>query len=673
MTTAEGGAAPGAEGGRDSGAEGGSDRGDDVSAVPGQQSTAASSLLEIRDLAVRTTSGKTLIHDVNFSLGRGQTLGIVGESGSGKTTAARSVVQLLASNVQPTGSITFEGVELIGQKERRMRRLRGSRIGIVLQDPFTALNPLQTVRDHLRESLDRSVRRDRKVARAEIEHRLREVGLDPDAVLRKYPFQLSGGMRQRVALAAALAGDPELLIADEPTTALDVTTQAEVLELLKRLQRDRAMALVLITHDLRVAFSICDRIMVMYAGSVVEDSPAQALSDAPEHPYSLGLLLAEPPITHYVERLSPIPGTVPSADDVAEQCAFAQRCRWAAPECFAGRPALRPVGDGRRSSACRRVDEIRQELRLTARHLTEPASPPAPSTREALLVVGDLEKSFRTRAMTGRGSVTMALKGVSFGIAAGESLGLVGETGSGKTTIARCILGLVTADSGSITLSDIDISKHRKLTRTDRHRVRRLVQVVFQDPYSSLNPSLTIGAALAEALRAGGVRDNGSVADLLVRVGLPTSYAERRPAGLSGGERQRVAIARAIAARPELLICDEPVAGLDVSIQAQILELLRDIRSTLGTSMLFITHDLSVVRQMTDRALVLFQGEIVEQGLTPELLDAPQHPYTIRLINSVPSDDETTRVAPAISHAQALSSHPGQPFAAVGRGEGAET
>jgi peptide/nickel transport system ATP-binding protein len=611
------------------------------------EEAAAAQLLRVENLTVRTRMGRTLVRDVSLALAAGQTLGIVGESGSGKTMTARSLVRILPANVVSAGSIRFKGAELTGMSERALRRLRGTSISMVLQDPFTALNPLQTVREHLRESLRRSGRRDRKATTAEIGQRLREVGLDPDAVAGKFPFQLSGGMRQRVALAAALAADPDLLIADEPTTALDVTTQAEVLELLKQLQRDRGMAMIFITHDLRVAFSICDRVMVMYAGSIVEDAPAAELDARPQHPYSLGLLLAEPPVSHYVSQLSFIPGSVPAADSVAAQCSFAARCGWAAEVCHARRPELTAAGPGR-ESACVRLADIREELELAV----DQQQPAAPARTRAvrgegsLLVARGLTKTYRTSSLTGRARTTVALQDVSFEIGAGESVGLVGETGSGKTTVARCILGLASPDSGELSLAGIDISRYRNLSKPQLRQARRLVQVVFQDPYASLNPALTIGSSLSEALAAG--PDDGTrpaVAELLEMVGLPASYAGRRPAALSGGERQRTAIARAIAVRPRLLICDEPVAALDVSVQAQVLELLRDVRARYGTSLLFITHDLSVVRQMTDRALVLRHGQIVESGSTAAMLDNPQHPYTIRLIESIPPDHRSGPVA----------------------------
>lgn len=598
-------------------------------------------LLAVKNLRIMTSEGRTLVRGVSLELGAGETLGIVGESGSGKTLTARAISSALAEGLEARGEVVFDNVSLLGRSESFLRPLRANRFAMVLQDPFTSLNPLQTVREHLYESLDPSVRRDRAFAKTEVVRRLAEVGLGPE-VAGRYPFQLSGGMRQRVAIAAALARDPELLVADEPTTALDATTQAQVLDLLRKLQKDRGMALVLITHDLRVAFSMCDRVMVMYAGTVLENAPAKSLSTDPKHPYSLGLMVAEPPVAHYQDSLDFVPGSVPRAEAVQDTCAFADRCRWRRDECVASAPPLAEIPGtgalGIHLSACLRAEQIQSEMRAVRSATRTPGQPPALAAGRPLLRVADVSKRYRTHSLLGRSKDNIAVHQASFEIAEGESLGLLGETGSGKTTLARCILGLVTPSTGSISLDGADITDYRKLSREQRGRVRQLIQIVFQDPYASLNPSLSIGAALREAITAGdGSRDRpGTVDELLDLVGLPRSYAGRLPSALSGGERQRIAIARALAVGPKLLICDEPVAALDVSVQAQILELLRDVRRRYSTSMLFITHDLSVVRQMTDRAIVLRRGEIVEAAPTAQLLDFPQHEYTKSLVASVP-------------------------------------
>ncbi|MFI6920459.1 dipeptide ABC transporter ATP-binding protein [Nonomuraea spiralis] len=551
-------------------------------------------MLAIDALQVRYGS-RLIVDGVDLRVRAGETFGLVGESGSGKSLTARAVVGLLPHGVTATGSITVGGTQLIGAGEGVLRGLRGSRVGLLMQDPFAMLNPLRTAGQHIAESLPGA-------RRGEVADRLAEVGIDDPSVLKRYPFQLSGGMRQRVALAAALARDPELLIADEPTTALDATIQDEIMRLLARIQRERGMSVLLITHDLRVAFALCDRIAVMYAGRIVERGPARAMADDPGHPYTAGLLRALPSIERTVDRLTGIPGSVPAASEVQESCAFVSRCDQARDECAGARPPLREAGADRQTACLFPVE--RQQHRTEDAGRTPTFGPP-------LLRVAGLRKDYRQ---------VRAVREVSFEVAEGESVGVVGESGSGKTTVARCVLGLVTPSSGRIDLG-----------AGPRHR---LVQCVFQDPYTSLNPARSIGATLAEAARQGAPEGRMTPQELLELVGLPPAYARRKPAGLSGGERQRVAIARALAVRPALLVCDEPVASLDVSVQAHILELLRRVNRELGTSMLFITHDLAVVRQVTDRLVVMLKGQVVESGLTGRVLDAPEHPYTRRLVSS---------------------------------------
>jgi peptide/nickel transport system ATP-binding protein len=499
----------------------------------------------------------------------------------------------------------------------------------VLQDPFTMLNPLRRCGRHIDEMLrdGRGKRPSRAARRAEAVRRLAEVGIADPGVVDRYPFQLSGGMRQRVGLAAALARDPELLIADEPSTALDVTTQHEILTLLRSLQSRRGMALVLITHDLRVAFSNCDRVYVLYAGALLEVAPAAEMERMPLHPYTLGLLLSEPALDRRSSELASIPGSVPMQDEVADRCAFSTRCRWTAPSCLAGAPALVPV-EPDRLSACVRLDEIRDELRARP-HVEAAAAALSAPARDALVRATSVVKRF--------GPVN-ALRGVSIEVGEGESVGIVGESGSGKTTLARCLLGLTTPDEGAIEIAGIPAADYGRLAPGERRRLRRTVQMVFQDPYSSLNAALSIGSTLKEALAVAG-RPKEEVGPLLQQVGLPSAYARRKPAALSGGERQRVAIARALAVGPRVLVCDEPVSALDVSVQAQILNLFARLRRELGLAYVFITHDLAVVRQVADRVYVLYRGEVVEHGGVDDVLERPRHPYTIRLIESVPRTD----------------------------------
>jgi peptide/nickel transport system ATP-binding protein len=593
----------------------------------------AAPLLEVRDLRIESRvegRTRTIVEGMTLAVSRGETIGIVGESGSGKSLTARAIVGLLPDGVWAGGEVLYDGRNLLTLPERRLEELRGTHRGLVLQAPFTMLNPLRRCGRHIDELLrDHAGRRpSRAERRAEAVRRLAEVGIEDPDVVDRYPFQLSGGMRQRVGLAAALARDPELLIADEPSTALDVTTQSEILALLRSLQEQRGMALVLITHDLRVAFSNCDRVYVLYAGSLLEVAAAAEMERLPLHPYTLGLLLSEPAIDRRLAQLTAIPGSVPEHGEIADRCAFSPRCEWAAPACTHGAPPLVPVGEGR-VSACVRIDEIRGELRRR-RYPSEPESaPPVPVASDPIVTARSVVKRF--------GPVT-ALKGVTIEVGSGESVGIVGESGSGKTTLARCLLGLGTPDEGTIEIAGIQAADYGSLPRGERRRLRRTVQMVFQDPYSSLNPALSIGSTLKEALGVAG-RPDGGVGDLLEQVGLPRSYARRKPASLSGGERQRVAIARALAVEPRVLVCDEPVSALDVSVQAQILNLFARLRRELGLSYVFITHDLAVVRQVVDRVYVLYRGEVVESGSVDDVLARPRHPYTVRLIESVPRTD----------------------------------
>ncbi len=611
-------------------------------AVPFPGAHGTSLLLEAADLAIESRIAgqrRTIVTGLDLSLHAAETVGIVGESGSGKSMTARALVGLLPSGLSARGEVLLEGCNLLDMSQRELGQIRGSEIALVLQDPFTMLNPVTRCGDQVTDVLkdERGKRLGRRARREEAVRRLAEVGI-PEAADR-YPFELSGGMRQRVAIAAALAGDPRILIADEPSTALDVTTQKEILDLLKSLQVSRSMALLLITHDLRVAFSTCDRLYVLYAGSLLEVGKASAVEAEPLHPYTLGLLLSEPPADRRLTELVAIPGSVPSPDDVATICALAPRCQWTQPQCEANKPPLEPVAPGR-LSACVRVDEIRAEMRSVRHRAERPAVVHQPSEASAPLVtIEDLEKAF-PGASGRRGSLPVnALSGVSITVGAMESVGLVGESGSGKTTLARCLVGLETPTSGAITIDGVDASSYGSLSADELRHLRRTVQIVFQDPYSSLNPLRTVGSALKEVLElhsSGSRQLEGGVGALLERVGLPTSYARRKPVALSGGERQRVAIARALAVQPRLIICDEPVSALDVSVQAQILGLFRSLRDELGVGYLFITHDLAVVRQVVERVYVLYQGKVVESGPVAAVLDHPQDAYTVRLVESVP-------------------------------------
>ena len=622
-------------------------------------------LLAARDLRIVSRiqgQQRVIVDGIDLDVGVGETVGIVGESGSGKSMTGRALLRLLPPGVSASGKIVFEGRDLFELSEREVARLRGSSLSLILQDPFTMLNPLRSCGAHIVERLrDARGRPLGKTARRdEAARRLAEVGIDEPDVADRYPFQLSGGMRQRVGIAAALAGDPDVLVADEPTTALDVTTQREILSVIKALQASRGLGLLLITHDLRVAFSMCDRIYILYAGSVLETGAARAVETEPLHPYTLALLLSEPPVDRRLDELASIPGMVPSAGAVADRCAFADRCQWSASVCRKGKPPLAVPEDGR-TSACIRVADIRQTMRA-ARQDAERGNPRSSAPRsfgEAIVRVRDVTKIFEAGANANRRPVS-ALRGVSIEIGPGESVGLVGESGSGKSTLARCLVGLERPSSGEITVGGIRADDYRRLAGEDLRRLRRLIQIVFQDPYSSLNPVRTVRATLKEVLEIAKPR-NGDVAAeltaLLERVGLPAAYAVRKPVALSGGERQRVAIARAIALRPQILVCDEPVSALDVSVQAQILNLFKSLRSELGIAYLFISHDLAVVRQIVERVYVLYRGTVVEEGPVDDVLNNPKHEYTAALIDSLPRAEPewlartaSSKVSPAVTN-----------------------
>lgn len=596
--------------------------------------TDAEVLLSVADLQVRASAAghsQMLVDGVTFEVRPNETIGIVGESGSGKSLTARAILGLLPRTLNASGSIKFRGRELLTMSERQLSRIRGTGISLVLQDPFTMLSPTRRARAHIEEMLraQDGTRLSRPARRAEAERRLAEVGMNADAGDR-YPFQVSGGMAQRIGLAAALARDPQLLIADEPSTALDVTTQREILDLLRQTQQRRHMGLVLITHDLRVAFSVCDRVHVFYAGRLLEVANSQEIMSRPLHPYTHRLLQAEPDVRRRKAVLAAIAGKVPRPADVVDMCAFAPRCAWVADKCLASRPPLIETAAGR-LTACVRIDEIERDFQASA-EAHDDSSEIEAVPNVPILSIRDLAKSFVKGKLE-----TAVLTDISLDVAQGESVGLVGDSGSGKTTLARCVVGLEQPTAGTISVGGVNASDFTEMPAEKRQQVRRTVQMVFQNPYASLNPARTIGATLNEALMvAAPAAQQPSAGDLLERVGLPAAYARKKPAGLSGGERQRVAIARALAVSPRLLICDESVSALDVSVQAQILNLFRDLQRDLGIAFLFITHDLAVVRQVTDRIYVLSDGRIVETGQTVSVLDSPRHAYTQRLLDSVP-------------------------------------
>ncbi|MFB7355204.1 ABC transporter ATP-binding protein [Streptomyces gardneri] len=616
-------------------------------------------LLEVQGLDVEFTTpdGGALhaVRDVSFTLRRGETLAVVGESGSGKSTTALALLRMLPGTGRITGgSVRLDGQDLATADEPALRAVRGARVGMVFQDPMTALNPVLTVGRHLDEVLRAHGGRDRRARRARAVELLGLVGIpDPERRLDDHPHQFSGGQRQRVLIAMALAGEPDILLADEPTTALDATVQDQILTLLGDLTRTTGTALVLITHNMGVVARACDRVLVMYGGTVVEDGPTAEVLSRPRHPYTAGLLAAVPRLSAPSgTRLTGIPGTPPDLSLPLAGCAFAARCSLVEDRCHTTAPPLTAVADtgsdtgtggaigiGIGTGIGTGTGTVRAACLLAAER-TEPLPPPpppAPIDRPApgavVLSAEGLRKTYKGRR---RRSFT-ALDGVSLTLAAGETLGIVGESGSGKSTLARVLAHAHPADGGRILLDGRDV------TRPDRaalHSVRRRVQMVFQDPYASLNPRMTVGEIVAEPLRAFGTVAPGEraerVAELLRLVGLDPAAADRHPRSFSGGQRQRVGIARALAPDPAVLICDEPVSALDVSVQAQIVGLLTDLQRDLGLALVFIAHDLAVVRQVSHRIAVMHEGRIVETGAADELCERPRDPYTRALLAAAP-------------------------------------
>jgi peptide/nickel transport system ATP-binding protein len=589
-----------------------------------------------------------VVEDVGFSVEPGRTLGLVGESGSGKTVSALAIMGLLPRRESrvPEGTVRFSGVELTGLKPEKMRQIRGNEIAMIFQEPMTSLNPAYTVGNQIAEQ----VRAHRKVSRAQAwahaVDMLDQVGIpDPARRARDYPHAFSGGMRQRVMIAMALSCEPKLLIADEPTTALDVTTQAQILELLASLQRERQMAMIFVTHDLGVIADIADEVVVMYAGQVVERTAVDHLFDRPHHPYSEALLASMPQLAAPGSALKVIAGQVPRPDQMVSGCRFAPRCDYVIDGCRTAPVTLAPVTLAPVDSAAAVVRCLRQEeLALSGvGNLHLAAGPAAAATgAEPLLDITALRMTFPVRSGALR-RVTGAVKavdGVDLRVPAGRTLGLVGESGSGKSTLARLILRLVEPSNGSIVLEGHDLTE---LAGRNLRARRRSMQIVFQDPYSSLDPRMRVNDIVGEPLEiydglTGGARDD-RVTELLDQVGLGRYALYRRPHEFSGGQRQRIAIARALAPGPQLLVCDEPVSALDVSTQSQVINLLTDLQDRLGLAFLFIAHDLSVVRHISDRIAVMYLGRIVEEGDAEEVYLRPRHPYTEALLSAIPVPD----------------------------------
>jgi peptide/nickel transport system ATP-binding protein len=608
-------------------------------------------LLAVEDLHVHFVTSHGVVRaveGVSYRVRHGEILAIVGESGCGKSVSALAVMRLLA---QPAGKIVagrvlFEGRDLLQLPKNEMRRLRGRDIAMIFQEPMTSLNPVLNIGFQIMEPLLIHRGMEQTAARGRAVELLRMVGIsDPERRLEQHPHEFSGGMRQRVMIAIALACTPKLIIADEPTTALDVTIQAQILELMKDLARQFGIALVLITHNLAVVARYADRVNVMYAARMVEQGTADDIFYRPRHPYTAGLLRSVPRLDQPRRRaLETIEGMPPSLLDPPHGCRFAPRCALRIDACEAQPPPLEEVAPGHFSACLRAAEMATGSLQLTA------ARGPAPHIKTLtgetpLIEVRNLKTFFSVAGglkLWGRKPAVMrAVDDVSFKIRRGETLGLVGESGCGKTTVGRTLTRLENPTSGHILFRGDDVTRAEG---AQLQQYRRGLQIIFQDPYSSLNPRMTVGEIIAEPMRVHKLAPTRGSAraralELLSRVGLFEYMAERYPHELSGGQRQRVGIARALALEPSFIVCDEPVSALDVSIQAQIINLLEELQRQLQLSYLFIAHDLAVVRHISDRIVVMYLGRVMEIADRDSLYSDPQHPYTKALLDAVPIPD----------------------------------
>jgi peptide/nickel transport system ATP-binding protein len=613
-------------------------------------------VLEVDDLVVELQSEAAVVRAVDglrLAIRNGETFALVGESGCGKSMTALALMRLLPDNGGiAEGHVRLGGLPLLDLPEARMRGVRGGRIGMIFQEPATSLNPVMRVGDQVVEAIERHTALRSQAARDKAVDWLRRVGIpEPERRAADYPFRMSGGQKQRVMIAMTLAGEPDFIVADEPTTALDVTIQAQILQLLKDLQQEHGVGLLLITHDLAVVAGMAHRVALMYAGQIVEVAPAERFFTAPRHPYAQALLRALPSAGRRSGTLEAIPGTVPSLDRSFVGCRFAPRCAMSEARCLA---AAAPLVDlnAEHQVRCVRLDEL-PPPRRTAPRASEaaPAAPTAagaqpPAPAPALLSVRDLRVSFPIRGglLQRTQGWFPAVRSVSFDVPRGRTLALVGESGCGKTTTGKAIvqlLGQLARIEGEALLDGQDLFS---LRGSALQAARRRVQIIFQDPFGSLDPRMRVRALLEEGV-ASLLPDldpsarRRRVEALAEQVGLRREALSRWPHEFSGGQRQRIAIARALAVQPELLVCDEPTSALDVSVQAQILNLLRELQRELGVSYLFITHNIGVVEYIADQVAVMRAGAIEEQGPAGPLLAAPASAYARTLLASVPRID----------------------------------
>ncbi len=622
-----------------------------------------SPLLQVENLKVRLDVGKTQVRavdGVSFSINRHETFALLGESGCGKSMTALSLMRLLPDAGRiVSGSVSLDGQDLLALPEIAMRSVRGERIAMIFQEPMNSLNPVMTVGQQIAETLLRHTGLRGEAVQERVLELLDDVGI-PDAKARcnDYPFQFSGGMKQRVMIAIALACEPDLLIADEPTTALDVTIQAQVLDLLRRLQHERGMAVLLISHDLGVVADMAQRVAVMYAGEIVETADREAFFAHPQHPYTRKLFASLPGAARRGQQLEIIRGMVPRLDQEFSGCRFAGRCDSAWARCHDSIPEWVEVAPGH-GVRCHLFAALQVSTPTPALPLQgggcetgTALSTPSPLQGEGwdggesvapLLQVGDLKVHFPIhkglfKRVAGH---VMAVDGVSLAIHSGRTLALVGESGCGKTTVGKGILQLIRPTAGSVRFAGEELTRLKGAALRAR---RANFQIVFQDPYSSLDPRMRVADIIEEGMMALGGAATASerqsqVDSLLQQVGLSPDSKYRYPHEFSGGQRQRVAIARALGVKPKLIVCDEPTSALDVSVQAQILNLLKGLQDELGLAYLFITHNLAVVEYFAHEVAVMYLGRIVERGTVEEVMCAPRHPYTQALLSAVPAVD----------------------------------
>ncbi|KAB2334663.1 ABC transporter ATP-binding protein [Cytobacillus depressus] len=612
-------------------------------------------ILDVKNLQVSfdTYAGEVkAVRGVSFHLNKGETLAIVGESGSGKSVTSKSLMKLIPN---PPGRITggeilFEGKNLVEFSEKQMQKIRGSDIAMIFQDPMTSLNPTMTVGKQIMESIMKHQKLPKQQAKEKAIELLDMVGIpNPENRLASYPHQFSGGMRQRVVIAMAISCNPKILIADEPTTALDVTIQAQILELLKDLQKKLDTSIIFITHDLGVVANIADRVAVMYAGKIIEIGTVDEIFYNPQHPYTWGLLGAMPNLNEKAEELITIPGSPPDLLKPPIGDAFASRNKYAMNIDFQIEPPMFKVSDTHYAAtwllhekAPKTVSpEILKKHRQTSsKEIQKERFAKKKEKRQKLLEINNLKQYFSSGS-----NIVKAVDGINFDIYKGETFGLVGESGCGKSTTGRTIIGLYGATDGEILYNNENICKKRSFS--DAQKLNREIQMIFQDPYSSLNPRQTVADIIAEGMDIHGLASSKKermekVYELLETVGLNREHANRYPHEFSGGQRQRIGIARALAVDPEFIIADEPISALDVSIQAQVVNLMKKLQKEKGLTYLFIAHDLSMVKYISDRIGVMYKGRLVELAESDELYENPMHPYTKSLLSAIPLPNPET-------------------------------